>query len=168
MINLPVLVLNQNYAPLSICNVRRAIVLLHRGKAESITNGGHILHTTRAEFAQPSVIRLVYMVKRPISVSKLSRNEVFLRDQYSCQYCGQESKQLTIDHVIPRVRGGVHSWENVVAACIPCNHKKAGRTPSEARMRLPRSPAPPRPNPYRLFLRHTILEDWRQFIPWAQ
>ena len=145
MVNLPVLVLNQSYEPLNICRVRRAVVLLYQSKAEMLENGSGFIHSASCEFPVPSVIRLASMIKRPYHVGrKLTRLEVFKRDQYTCQYCGKEARQLTLDHVIPRYRGGEHTWENVVSACVPCNRRKAGRTPQEAGMRLIRQPARPR------------------------
>ena len=164
----PVLILNQNYAPLNVCNVKRAVVLLGRGTAELLINGRGEIHTPALSFLAPSVIRLMALVRRPLLQRRLSRREVFVRDRYVCQYCGKEEKKLTLDHVVPRYRGGAHSWENVVAACIPCNHRKAGHTPKEAGMSLLREPRAPRPNPYYLFRHRTLLEEWLQFIPWAQ
>ena len=136
MINSPVLVLNQSYEPLNICRVRRAVVLLHQGKAEMLENGSGFIHSANHIFPLPSVIRLAYMIKRPRPERKLTRFEVFNRDRYTCQYCGKETHQLTLDHVVPRYRGGQHVWKNIVSACIPCNRRKAGRTPAEAGMRL--------------------------------
>ena len=166
MINSPVLVLNQNYQPLNICNAKRALVLLGRGKAELVVNGrGHVRSISWA-FPIPSVIRLVYMVRRPLMRRRLSRQAVFHRDGFTCQYCGGQAKQLTLDHIVPRSRGGQHVWENVVSACIPCNHRKAGSTPREAHMRLLTKPSAPRPNPYYIFHHRKTQEEWRQFIPW--
>ena len=93
---------------------------------------------------------------------------MFLRDGYTCQYCGKQTKDLTIDHVMPRHRGGPHVWENVTSACIPCNHKKAGNTPKEARMTLMAEPRVPRPNPYIMFHHRAILDEWRKFLPWLK
>ncbi|MBI4200088.1 MAG: HNH endonuclease [Chloroflexi bacterium] len=163
----PVLVLNQNYAPLNVCNVRRAIVLVGRGKAELLVNGRGEVRTPRTSLLAPSVIRLMYLVRRPVVQRRLARRDVFARDRYTCQYCGRATRELTLDHVIPRHRGGAHSWENIVAACIPCNHRKAGRTPKEAGMRLLRGPRAPRPNPYYLFHARSLEEDWLPFMPWA-
>ena len=146
MINLPVLVLNQNYEPLQICRVRRAIVLVYEGKAEMLENGSGFIHSSSNRFPIPSVIRIDRFIRRSRSVRKLTRLEVFHRDHQTCQYCGKQSRQLTLDHVIPRYRGGQHVWGNVVSACIPCNHRKAGKTPAEAGMKLSRPPAPPRAN----------------------
>ena len=136
MIDYPVLVLNQSYEPLNVCRTRRAIVLVFRGKAEVLENSRGELHSAKSVFQIPSVIRLVYMVSRPRHQRKLSRFEVFNRDKHTCQYCGRHTKELTLDHVIPRRWGGKHAWDNVVSACIPCNRRKGGRTPDEANMRL--------------------------------
>ena len=168
MINSPVLVLNQNYQPLNICNSRRAIVLLGHGKAELLANGRGYVHSISQTFPIPSVIRLVYMVKRPLMRRRLSRRAVFYRDGFTCQYCGKQTRSLTLDHIVPRYRGGPHVWENIVSACIPCNHRKAGLTPKEANLRLLKEPKAPRPNPYYLFHYRHILDEWRQFIPWVE
>ncbi|MBI2165613.1 MAG: HNH endonuclease [Chloroflexi bacterium] len=163
----PVLVLNLNYEPLNICDVRRALVLLTLGKAELLENGRGEIRTPSTVFPIPSVIRLEYMVRRPFFQRRLSRREVFRRDRYTCQYCGRQTRELTLDHVIPRVRGGVHTWENVASACIPCNHRKAGLTPREVGMMLLRRPRAPRANPYSLFHNRGILDGWQKFIPWV-
>ena len=168
MINSPVLVLNQNYQPLNVCNVRRAVVLLGRGKAELLINGRGHIRTISQLIPVPSVIRLGYMVKRPLVRRRLSRRAIFYRDGFRCQYCGNESKSLTLDHIMPRSRGGPHVWENVVSACIPCNHRKAGLTPVEANMRMLKEPTAPRPNPYYMFHHRSILDEWRQFMPWME
>ena len=168
LINSPVLVLNQNYQPLNICNARRAFILMGHGKAELLENGGGYVRSITQAFPVPSVIRLVYMVKRPLMRRRLSRRAVFYRDGHVCQYCDKPTKELTLDHILPRSRGGSHEWGNVVSACIRCNHRKAGLTPAEAKMRLRKQPSAPRPNPYYLFHNHAILEEWRPFIPWVQ
>ena len=164
----PVLLLNQNYEPLNVCPVRRAVVLLWKGKAELLENGmGHI-HTSAEVFELPSVIRLVYQVRRPLPVRRLTRREVFIRDRYRCQYCDVLTRDLTIDHVVPRVRGGEHQWENVVAACARCNHRKAGRSPKEAGMRLLTVPQRPRSTPFDPFVPYLEKRaEWRKFVPIA-
>jgi 5-methylcytosine-specific restriction endonuclease McrA len=162
-----VLVLNQNYQPLNVCEVRRAVSLLGRGKAEPLDETDRVLRSATLSFAIPSVIRLIYMVKRPLHQRKLSRKEVFIRDRYRCQYCKQQVRKLTLDHVIPRSKGGLHTWTNVVSACAACNHRKAGRTPNEARMQLMRQPQAPRPNPYGFVLHTKVQEAWRPFLPWV-
>ncbi len=143
MVNLPVLVLNQNYEPLNVTRVRRAVVLVHQGKAEMLENGIGVIHTAQAALEIPSVIRLPRLVKRPRRERKMSRYEVLVRDAFTCQYCGRQHHDVTIDHVIPRSRQGDHTWENVVCACGRCNRGKAGRTPGEAGMRLSRQPFRP-------------------------
>ncbi len=164
----PVLVLNQNYQPLNVCNVRRAVSLLGRGKAESIHETGEYLHSATRILERPEVIRLVYMVKRPLHRRKLSRREVFARDGFKCQYCGLRTRDMTLDHVVPRSRGGLHAWDNIVSACKKCNHSKAGRTPREAGLRLRVAPAEPRPNPYAMFHARRLLDAWRPFLPWVE
>ena len=161
-----VLVLNQNYEPLNVCNSRRALTLVDRGKAEVLEHGeGHIFSPSQA-FPRPSVIRLVYLIRRPRPAMRLSRREIFLRDRYTCQYCGRSSHDLTLDHVMPRHRGGQHTWENLVSACKGCNHRKAGRTPREAHMKLTREPFQPRSNSYYVFSHYLESQDgWRKFIP---
>jgi 5-methylcytosine-specific restriction endonuclease McrA len=141
-------------------------VLLFRGKAEVLENNSGELHSANCVFQMPSVIRLVYMVTRPRHQRKLSRAEVFSRDQYTCQYCGRQAKELTLDHVVPRRRGGKHSWDNVVSACIPCNRRKGGRTPEEAGMKLLHQPRAPRNDgfyvPYSLVSNH---DEWHKYLP---
>lgn len=167
MINLPVLVLNYSYEPLNICRVRRAVVLLYRGRAEILENDSGFIHSANHIFQVPSVIRLAYMIKRPRPKRKLTRFEVFHRDRYTCQYCGKETRQLTIDHVIPRYRDGKHTWENMVSACIPCNRRKAGKTPHEAGMKLMRPASPPQGNTSFYIPYHYLQarKDWQKYLP---
>ena len=166
MVNLPVLVLNQNYEPLNVCKVRRAVLLLIREKAEVIENGRGDIRSATDVFDVPSVIRLVHFVRRPRRQRKLTKHEVFRRDRYRCQYCGQESKDLTLDHVIPKRRGGEHRWENVVSACIPCNRKKAGRTPDEARMPLLSQPKISDNDGFYIPQHYLSMNaEWRKYLP---
>ncbi|HEY3078991.1 MAG TPA: HNH endonuclease [Chloroflexota bacterium] len=162
----PVLVLNQNYEPLNVCNQKRALVLVNRGKAEVLEHGKSVLRSPSQTFQSPSVIRLVYLIKRPRPKARLCRKEVFVRDNYTCQYCGARGRDLTIDHVVPRHKGGKHSWENLVSACRACNHRKGGRTPEEARMHLLKTPVQPKVSTY--YILHQYLHsygEWRKFIP---
>ena len=163
----PVLVLNLNYVPINVSTVRRAIILLSKGKAELLENHQGEVHTVTTIIDAPSIIRLVYLVKRPFAPRKLSKKEIFLRDQYTCQYCGKKNHELTLDHVVPRRQKGAHTWENVVAACSRCNLRKAGRTPEEANMRLKTQPRVPQPNPYRILQNRTILDEWKPYLPWT-
>ncbi len=166
MLSEPVLVLNLNYEPINVCNARRALLLIFRGKAEFLENGHGQVRSVQQVFDLPSIIRLVYMVKRPFVKRKLSKKEVLLRDRHTCQYCGHRSKSLTLDHVVPRRLGGGQSWDNIVSACIPCNHHKAGRTPWQAGMALRKTPKAPYPSPYYVLHGRVILEEWKKFIPW--
>lgn len=163
-----VLVLNQNYEPLNICSVRRALVLVLGGKAELLEAArGRIASASRA-FPFPSVIRLIHLIKRPRPRVKLTRKEIFIRDGYTCQYCGVRTSNLTIDHVIPRSRGGLHTWDNVVAACQPCNHRKGGKSVAEARMALLHQPHEPRAGRYYTVERRldgSHHEAWSKFLP---
>jgi 5-methylcytosine-specific restriction endonuclease McrA len=168
MINLPVLVLNQNYEPLNVCRVRRAVVLLYEKKAEMLENGVGFIHSTSRMFPVPSVIRLPYLIKRPFrSERKLTRLEVFNRDNYTCQYCGKVTRHLTLDHIIPRYRGGQHTWENVVSACTACNRRKAGKTPEEAGMKLISHAGPPRGNRLFYIPSHHLKarDEWQRYLP---
>jgi 5-methylcytosine-specific restriction endonuclease McrA len=168
MINLPVLVLNQSYEPLNICRVRRAVVLIYQNKAEMLENGSGFIHSVNGEFPVPSVIRLASLIRRrPRSERKLTRLEVFKRDRHTCQYCGKESRQLTLDHIIPRYRGGQHTWENVVSACVPCNRRKAGKTPKEAGMKLICQPFRPRVTSlfYIPAYYTNIRSEWQKYLP---
>ncbi len=167
MVNYPVLVLNQNYEPLTVCRARRALVLIYQGKAAMVEDGNGFVHSASRSLPLPSVIRLEYMIRRPRRRGrKLTRFEIFSRDGHRCQYCGKESRSLTLDHVIPRYRGGQHTWENIVAACVPCNRRKAGRTPQEAGMKLLTVPAAPAPGPlFRVPLNYLHARDnWRKYL----
>ncbi len=163
-----VLVLNQNYEPLNICNVKRAMIMVITGKAEVLEQNGLVLHTIDHDFRAPSVIRLAALIRRPRPQVKLTRREVFIRDNYTCQYCGIQTRDLTIDHVIPRSRKGAHTWENLVSACKGCNHRKGGKMVHETRMQLLREPFRPGAGAYYTIqrkLNQSLQEEWLKFIP---
>lgn len=161
----PVLILNVNYEPLHVCNTKRALSLIIQGKAETILNGRGLIRSATRTFDMPSVIRLGYMVKRPRLPISLTKREILRRDDFTCQYCGRQSHVLTIDHVIPRRLGGQHTWNNVVAACPPCNRRKGGRTPEKANMHLQRNPFEPSPTAYYRFSHHLERnQEWVEFI----
>jgi 5-methylcytosine-specific restriction endonuclease McrA len=167
-VNRAVLVLNQNYEPLNVCNVRRAIVLVIDGKAEILEAHDASVTTASRRFPSPSVIRLVYLIRRPRPRVKLTRREVFIRDGFTCQYCGRHAGDLTIDHVIPRSRGGAHTWDNLVSACKTCNHRKGGKSLGEARMQLKTQPREPSPGVYYTIERRldtAINTGWEKFLP---
>lgn len=160
------LVLNQNYEPLNVCSVRRAFVLVYRGKAEVLEQGDEPISGAESQtFPTPSVIRLAQFVRRPHPRPRLTRREVFARDGERCQYCGQRGGQLTLDHVVPKHRGGAHAWENLVTACRACNHRKGGRTPQEARMELLSEPRRPSTHPSVMYAPYlTKYDEWRPFL----
>ncbi|MCD6453620.1 MAG: HNH endonuclease [Dehalococcoidales bacterium] len=166
MADLPVLVLNQNYEPLNICRARRAVVMVYQHKAEMLEDGSGFVHSVSNSYPLPTVIRLSRMIKRPRPQRKVTRLEIFNRDQYTCQYCGKRTQQLTLDHVIPRHQGGQRTWENVVSACIHCNRYKAGRTPQQAGMKLIQHPTPPRDRlPF--YIPHHLKSQprWQKYLP---
>lgn len=160
------LVLNASYEPLSVVSARRAACLVLADKAELLADEGIVLHSEVLDLAQPSVIRLRYMVKVPyIRRRAMSRRAIFVRDEHRCQYCGEFAD--TIDHVFPRSRGGEHTWENVAAACKPCNLTKRDRTPDEAQMRLARPCRAPRATAWVVVSASSVPETWRPFLPLA-
>jgi len=166
--NESVLVLNGNYEPINVCTTRRAIGLILADKAMVLENGRGIIRTISLTYERPSVIRLLYVVRSPRPRVRLCKREILRRDNHRCQYCGRETTQLTLDHIVPRHRGGEHSWENLVAACPQCNRRKGGRTLVEAHMRLLHQPYEPRPSAEYLYGRYKdgngtwsrYLEGW--------
>ena len=161
----PVLVLNANFEPINVCTTRRAIGLILNGKAALVLNGRGEVKTVSQAYPRPSIIRLERMVKRPRPTVRLTKREILRRDEYTCQYCGQRTPYLTIDHVIPRRLGGRHTWDNLVAACPPCNHRKGGRTADQAQMRLLHKPAEPPSSARYMFARHLgENQEWLPFV----
>ena len=139
-----VLVLNQTYEPLHFCNLRRAVIMLLKGKAQEVEYDGRVIYSPSISIQAPTVIRLNRYIKKPYLVGvRFSKKNVFKRDNYTCQYCGSYGVEMTIDHVVPRSRGGITSWENVVVACQRCNLKKGDRTLYESGLTLLRKPKKP-------------------------
>ena len=136
-----VLVLNASYEPLNITTWRRAVVMVLKGKAEGLEHDPD--HRIREDTLLPTVIRLRHFVRVPYKQLPLTRRNLFHRDGHRCQYCGASAEQLSVDHVVPRSRGGLDTWENVTTACLPCNVRKGNRTPREAGMPLRREPRRP-------------------------
>src|ERR1700739_1547920 len=138
----PVLLLHASYEPINVCAARRALVLVLKGVAMTEEENGHFLHSARVAMRLPSVIRLLEYRRIPHQRRGLSRKNILLRDRNTCQYCGTvlPSSELTLDHVIPRSRGGSSTWENLVACCHPCNRRKGNQFPGEAGMKLMREP----------------------------
>ncbi|MBC7229206.1 MAG: HNH endonuclease [Actinobacteria bacterium] len=160
-----VLVLNASYQPLNLVNVKRAVVLVLKNKAEIIEELDARLHAERMSMPYPTVIRLVYYVNAPYRSVALSRRAVFIRDGYTCQYCGARAE--SIDHVIPRSRGGKHVWENVVAACRRCNTRKMNRLPSEAGLKLARKPVEPHDHIWIFSQAGDIHPTWEPYLETA-
>ena len=161
-----VLVLNASYEPLNVCSLRRAHVLVCKGKAEILEEHEAPLRSASASFRRPHVIRLATYVRVPRGVTRrISRRVLFARDGWQCAYCGSGSGRLTLDHVVPRSRGGASVWENVVASCAPCNHRKGDRLLEETSMTLRTTPRPPTPVLFiRLTMEH-IPDVWRRYLP---
>jgi 5-methylcytosine-specific restriction endonuclease McrA len=163
--NEPVLLLNGNYEPINVCTTRRAMGLILASRATVLENGRGYVHTVSAIYERPSVIRLLYTVRRPRPRVRLCKREILRRDAHTCQYCGSRLSRLTIDHVVPRYRGGSYEWENLVTACPQCNRRKGGRTLQESRMALLRPPAEPRPTAKYLFGRYGDGEgSWAKYL----
>lgn len=191
-----VLVLNKHYMAIRVVNVRRAISLLFRQMAEVIDceEGNYSnydfdswlevselkkrfepdahdwLHTVRLSIAVPRVVRLLFYDRLPRQNVTLNRRNIFARDHNRCQYCGKHkpTSELSLDHVIPRTRGGETAWENVVCACVKCNVKKGGRPPREAGMKLIVRPIKPRRSPtINISMVDGRYRSWKQFLDHA-
>ncbi|MEL6443832.1 MAG: HNH endonuclease [Bacteroidota bacterium] len=159
-----VLVLNADYRAISVCSVQRAVVLVMLQKAELVeVRSGMSLRSARSKFPCPSIVRLRVYVRVPYKRILLSRKNVMRRDRHTCQYCGRRDK-LTIDHVLPKSRGGKDTWENLATACVDCNNRKGNRTPDEAEMPLARKPFRPS---HVMFIRDFLgsLDDaWKPYL----
>jgi 5-methylcytosine-specific restriction endonuclease McrA len=166
------LLLNSTFEPLKIISWQRAITLLTQGKVEVIDFYDREVRGVSVTFRLPSILRLLKLVKirRASREVRFSRANIYQRDKYICQYCGNRysTENLTFDHVVPQVQGGGATWENIVTACLTCNNKKGGRTPQEARMRLVRHPVKPKWMPvvtFRLGVRNAPM-SWRDYLYW--
>jgi 5-methylcytosine-specific restriction endonuclease McrA len=160
-----VLVLNASYEPLNVTSVRRAHVLVYKGKAEVIEELEQPLHSASDTYPWPHVIRLVTYVHVPRTAQrKISRRALFARDDWRCVYCGTTGGRLTLDHVIPRSRGGDSVWENVVTSCAPCNLRKGNRLPEEVSMILRKQPRPPAPVLFIRLAAPKIPMGWRPYL----
>jgi 5-methylcytosine-specific restriction endonuclease McrA len=163
-----VLVLDQGYAPHRVVHWQRAICMLFGGKVEVLEEYDEVVRSPSIAIRMPAVVRLLSGARRRPRVVRFSRFNVLLRDNFTCQYCGirPHARELTMDHVMPRAKGGATRWANVVAACRPCNHRKGSRTLDEARMVLTRSPHEPRMLPsvgQRLGLRD-VHDKWVMWV----
>jgi 5-methylcytosine-specific restriction endonuclease McrA len=162
-----VLVLNATFEPINVCTVRRAVVLILKAKAEVLESHGD-LHASTMSVTKPMVIRLTRYVRIPRDTHrrKITRRAVFARDEWTCQYCGSRS-DLTVDHVIPRSKGGPSTWDNIVAACGPCNRRKGDHLPGHAGMVPRRTPSIPSPHVFIQVASPTIPPAWGQYMAWA-
>ncbi len=164
LLNRAVLVLNTNYAPLTICSAKRAIILYYSEKVDILESYEQVVHSPSVSLNVPSVIKLKSFVKYNSMTVVLNRRNIFIRDRHQCQYCETVEGPLTLDHVIPKERGGGDNWDNLVIACQPCNRKKGNRTPEEAGLKLKRMPK--KPNRIHYFQQFIYDEQgpWRPFL----
>jgi 5-methylcytosine-specific restriction endonuclease McrA len=164
----PVLVLNATYEPINVTAVRRALVLILKGAATAEEDDGSFIHAARFAIRIPSVIRLLEFRRIPYQTRALSRKNLLLRDRYTCQFCGRvfPAHELTLDHVIPRSRGGHTDWDNLVACCHKCNNLKGDRLPEEAGLKLLRPPRPFTLHTSRQIMRMMGRSDerWRKYL----
>jgi 5-methylcytosine-specific restriction endonuclease McrA len=165
MLSKDVLVLNQNFEPLSVCSVKRAVILVYLGKAEIIERyDGQTIRSISWSIPVPSIVRLDFYVKVPHKSIVLSRKNVIKRDGHKCQYCGSTEGPMTVDHVIPKIYGGKDSWDNLVCACMKCNNIKGNRTPEQAGSKLQRQPR--KPNHITFIQQFVGIADnrWKQYL----
>lgn len=167
--SLKILVLNYSYEPLQFCGAKRGLLMVLSGRAEQIECDGYVVRSPSTSFQLPIVIRVLKMVKRNHRRQvAFSKKNILRRDNYTCQYCGDRERMLTVDHVLPKSRGGKTSWNNVVVACKPCNLKKGNKTAREAEMEL--SQKPRRPDfSYHPFIvpdgPASHVESWKKYLP---
>ena len=163
------LVLNYSYEPLQFCSAKRAIIMVLNGRAEFLESDGYVVRSPNTTFKLPAVIRVLNLVKRSRRKSiAFSKKNILRRDNFTCQYCGNNNNSLTVDHILPKSRGGKSNWNNVVVACKPCNLKKGDQTPLEKGMHLYKKPSKPEfqwpffqipPGPT------SHLDIWRKYLP---
>lgn len=161
-----VLVLNASYEPINVCTVRRAAVLVLKERAEIVERSEWALRAESLTLPRPVVIRLVTYVRIPRGAHrrKITRRAVFARDRWTCQYCGSRRTNLTVDHVIPRSKGGGSTWDNIVTCCAPCNRRKGDRLPRQAGMHPRRRPKPPSPAVFVHVATPKIPQVWEQYL----
>jgi 5-methylcytosine-specific restriction endonuclease McrA len=160
-----VLVLNCSYEPLTICNVQKAVLLLFGGKAVPVAHHPEgVISTVSRSFPLPSIVRLTFFVRIPYKQIILTRKNILLRDNFQCQYCGKTDLPLTIDHIIPRSRGGEHTWENLITACPRCNSKKGNKTPREAGMHPLKQAVRPNNLMFMQQQKTTISDEWKPYL----
>ena len=163
-LNRNVLVLNQNYEPIAVCNAKKAVILIYLGKAEIVESLDAEIRSVSLSMVFPSVVRLQIYIYKPYTPVILSRKNIHRRDRSTCQYCGKKTTPLTVDHIIPRNFGGKDTWDNLVCACFRCNNRKGNRTPDQAGLKLLKKPN----RPSRLFFLQFYIEKphetWRPYL----
>ena len=164
-----ILVLNYSFEPLHFCNARKALIMVMSGRAEQLESDGYMVRSPSVTFPLPTVIRVLKMIKRRSRKNiSFSKKNILRRDNYTCQYCGQQNLPLTVDHIIPKSRGGTTTWTNVVVACKPCNLNKGNQTITEAGMKLYKKPSKPEFYLYPLVI-PTVppphMESWLKYLP---
>ena len=161
-----VLVLNATFEPINVCTVRRAAVLVLKEKAVLLERAERPLRSERLRLDRPTVIRLIAFVKVPRDAHgrKITRKAVLARDAWTCQYCGSRKPGLTVDHVIPRSRGGKSVWENIVASCASCNRRKGSHLPREIKMHPRTKPRAPGPTVFIRIASPSIPNCWQQYL----
>ncbi len=159
------MVLNQSYEPLTICTLKKAVLLIYLGKAEIVhKDEKKSIRTVKMNFPWPSVIRISKFIKVPYKKVILTRKNILRRDNYKCAYCGRSDLMLTVDHIIPKARGGSDSWENLITACTKCNNIKGDRTPEEANLKLLTRPYKPS---HVIFIKNIVSkidEKWKPYL----
>ena len=160
------LVLNASYEPINVCTVRRAAVLVLKQRAEILEKAEWALHAESLTLPRPVVIRLITYVRIPRDAHsrKITRRAIFARDQWTCQYCGNGHANLTVDHVIPRSKGGSSAWDNIVTCCAPCNRRKGDRLPKVAGMHPMKEPRAPSPHIFVHVASSAIHPAWEQYL----
>jgi len=162
--NTQVLLLNQSYEPLQICNMRRAVILIFLGKAHSVEQYDDEIRSVSYSMQMPAVIRIYNYINLPRNSIVLTRKNILKRDSLSCQYCGTKSSPLTVDHITPKVKGGKDSWENLTTACVSCNNKKGNRTLREANLKLLSKPRVPNRITFIQRFVRTPIKEWRPYL----
>ena len=164
LLNSAVLVLNANYSPMTVCTAKRAITLYFLNKIDVLSNYGEKVHSPSTVLELPSVIKIKTYIKNNSMAVEISRKNILVRDNYTCQYCGKQNKSLTVDHVVPKFRGGQDTWENLVAACKEGNQTKGERNSEEAGMPLAKKPKRPnRIHYFQLYVKERQI-DWRPYL----
>lgn len=170
-LNAQTLVLDPSYRPCGVVSWQDAVTMLWTDKVDVVAEYEHTIRSASLEMGTPAVIRLKRGFKRDVKPVKFSRVNIYARDEYRCQYCGEKrpTDELTYDHVLPRSRGGKTTWTNIVTCCHDCNARKSNRTPIEAGMRLRKEPVQPKAAPEVMleFSRRNIPDAWRDYLYWT-